>query len=116
MSAQLKLSIIPEYTDSRLYHNLQKVRGKFVSNSGYNDSKVLVFYKSKEPLKPDGKNKIMRTLVHVEKNAIMRIVFPDFRSAYEYILNNSIKNFNIEYGCYEKEIEQYQKEITYNVK
>lgn len=112
MSTQLKLSVIPDYTDSRLYHDLKKVRGKFVSNSGYNDSKVLVFYKSNEPSEYDKKNKIMRTLVHVEKNKIMRIVFPDFRSAYEYILNNNIKNFNIDYGCYENEIKQYQKETA----
>lgn len=100
MCTQLKLSVIPDYKDSRLYENLKFKNGKFVSDSGYNTSKTLVFYNTNKRSE------------HVEKNAIMRIVFPDFRSAYEYILNNNIKNFNIDYGCYENEIKQYQKETA----
>lgn len=100
MTGQLKLDIIPEYADSRLYTDLQfiKKNKQWISTAGYSGKKTLVFYNSDEP--PE----------HFGKYEIMSIDFPNFKEAYEFILRNKIKNFNIREDCYKDEIKQYLEE------
>ena len=98
---QLQLGLIPYHKSSRLYIDLiQDKSGRFIgSTEGYDGQKILVFYNT---FKPDD---------HTEKNEVGRIIFPNFRLAYEFIKANNIKNFNLEQGCYKQEIKQYEKEI-----
>lgn len=98
MIEQLKLAFIPQHSDSRLYESLVEIKPKFWVGSGYYGVKELVFYSTANDSE------------HVKDNEVGRIVFENFKTAYEFILNNKIKNFNIECGSYEKEIKQYKKE------
>ena len=92
---QLKLGIISDYKDSRLYVSLTLKKNRFVKD----DKMILVFYNTSDQS------------AHVSKNELMHIVFPDFNSAYQFILDNKVINFNIRQGSYKKEIKQYQKEL-----
>lgn len=99
MTAQLKLSIIPEYADSRLYTEIVISKNCNWAADDYNNGKNLVFYNT------------TKASEHVTSNEIMSIKFPDFKTAYKFILDNNIKNYNIDSGSYKKEIKQYQKEV-----
>ena len=87
---QLKLSLLPEYKDSRLYIDLEQA-----------DKHTLVFYNTEEASE------------HISKNEVWRIDFKNFPEAYFFIKNNNIKNFNLRHGSYDKEIKKINKGGTF---
>lgn len=89
-SSQLKLGIIPEYADSRLYivHNI--IKNRFIDTG----RRKLVFYSKSDPSE------------HYSINELMSIEFPNFHTAYKYISDFKINNFNIRQGSYKEEIKQ----------
>lgn len=96
---QLKLSLLPEYKDSRLYIDLV-----FAKNKKYlekTDKHTLVFYNTEEPSE------------HINKNEVWRIEFRNFPEAYFFIKTNNIKNFNFRHGSYDKEIREINKGGTF---
>ena len=101
-SSQLKLNIIPEYEYANLYTELVKSPNfpKMLIGSGYNGKKTLTFY--------DDRQGDMWTEIGFE------IDFPDFPTAYKYILDNKIKVHNIRCGSYKEEIKQFKKEYENN--
>ena len=100
---QLQIPYIPNGTyDTALYDALiedEKIAKKWVG-SGYNGYKKLTFYG--KPPQDDN---------YFEGKELGEVIFPNFRSAYEFIKNNNLKNFQLRAGCYAKEIKQYKKEI-----
>lgn len=99
---QLKLALIPEYSDTRLYTSLvQDKTENMLVGSGCSGPKELVFYNTSDPSS------------HTSKNEISRIFFPNFAAAYEFILTNRIKNYNFANGCYKAEIKEFQCSIKH---
>ena len=94
---QLKLPIIPKYKNSRIYIVFNFKNKRFIDTG----RRKLVFYKTENSSE------------HTGKNEVMSLEFPDFKTVYKFILDNEIKNFNIENDCCTKEIRQYKKESSH---
>ncbi len=100
---QCKIPFVPSNVfDTALYDF--SVEDKEYKNmwidSGYNGYKELVFYGKP----PQGNN------YYFEGKELGRIIFPNFKTAYEFIQNNKLRNYNLRCGCYKNEIKEYFKE------
>ena len=103
---QLKIPYVPANTyDTALYDfsvEDKKIKNMWI-DSGYNGYKSLVFYG-----KPANNGN------YFEGEKLGDVIFANFRTAYEFIIQNKLKNYNLRCGCYEKEIKQYEKEMQNN--
>lgn len=104
---QCKIPFIPDNVyDTALYDfsiEDKKYKNMWI-DSGYNGYKDLVFY-GKSPAGSD---------LYWEGKKLGNIIFPNFKTAYEFILNNKLPNYNLRCGCYKKEIEEYCKQERIN--
>lgn len=99
---QCELPYIPEGTyDTALYDYSvedKKYKNMWIS-SGYSGYKSLEFF-GKPP----------ENGYYFEGEKLGSVTFPNFKTAYEFIMSNNLPNYNLRCDCYKKEIKQYEKE------
>ena len=106
---QLKLlfneyTIPEEYDYANLYENMLIKDKNICFGSGYNGPKTLVFYNDKTTGK-------MWSQI---EGADMKFI--NFEEAYNFIITNKIRVYNISYGSWEKEIKEYERKNKWLIK